>query len=371
MLSSANIFIMSVSLLLGGAAGFVMHRSDFCFAGVFRNFFMFRQTFMLRILLLLIVATMSFFELARLSGLLAYYPYPWSGSASLSHIIGAFIFGIGMVLAGGCVVGTLYKMGSGSMLSLLAFLGLLVGSVVYAEFHPFWKSLFRDAVLFPGQITLPQLLNISPSIMVLLIVLLFVAIYSGPLRALPWKRASVVDGYLQPWIAALSLALIGLLSYVFVGMPLGITTAYTKMGALFERLIFPEHVAGLGYLQVQSLDYVPPFAEVAIQGGAGPQFDAVAVIQYPVIAGIVFGAAFSSILLGEFKPRLNAPKRQVASVMAGGVVMGLACRMTPGCNIWHLLGGLPILSLQSLFYLVGLVPGAWVGSRILQRFVLR
>lgn len=370
MLSSANIFIMCVSLLLGGGAGFVMHRSDFCFAGIFRNFFMFRQTFMLRILLLLIVASMGLFELARLFGFLAYYPYPWSGSASLSHIIGAFLFGIGMVLAGGCVVGTLYKIGSGSLLSLLAFFGLLAGSVAYAEFHQVWKALSQNTVVFPGLVTLPQVLNVSPAVPVLVVVLAFAALYAGPWRALSWKRETVVEGYLQPWKTALILALAGLLSYVFVGMPLGITTGYTKMGAMIEQLFAPEHVASLTYLQAKSLNYVPPFADTAILGGAGPQFDGVAMIQYPIIAGIVLGSALSAMLLGEFKLRLNAPKRQVASVVVGGIVMGLACRMTPGCNVWHLLGGLPILSIQAIFYLIGLVPGTWVGSRILQRYVV-
>lgn len=371
MLSSANIFIMCVSLLLGGTAGFVMHRSDFCFAGIFRNFFMFRQTFMLRILLLLVVTSMGLFELARVFGFLAYYPYPWSGSASLSHIVGAFLFGVGMVLAGGCVVGTLYKMGSGSLLSLLAFFGLLAGSVVYAEFHHTWKALFENTVVFPGQVTLPQVLNVEPAIPVVIIVLVFILLSAGPWRSHSWTRDSSVDGYLQPWMAALLLALTGLLSYIFVGMPLGITTAYTKMGAMVEQLFAPVHVAGLPYFQAKSLSYIPPFAKAVIQGGAGPQFDAVAVIQYPVIAGIVLGSALSAVLLGEFKFRLNAPKRQVVSVVVGGVVMGLACRMTPGCNVWHLLGGLPILSIQAIFYLIGLVPGAWLGSLILQRYVVR
>lgn len=332
---------------------------------------MFRQTFMLRILLLMIVASMVFIELVRFSGFLAYYTSPLFGSASLTHIIGAFLFGIGMVLAGGCVVGTLYKMGAGSLLSLLAFFGLLAGSVIYAEFHTFWISLFENTIFFPGQATLPQVLNVSPSLLIILILLLVAVFYCGRLRTLSWERESLVDGYLQPWKAALALAMIGLLSSVFIGMPLGVTMAYTKLGAVIEQLVFPEHIASLVYLQAQPFSYLPPFAEVAIRGGAGPQFDAFTVIQYPIIAGIVLGSALSAILLGEFRPRLNAPRRQVVSVVTGGVVMGLACRMSSGCNVWYLMGGLPVLSLPSIFYLVGLMPGAWVGSRILQRFVVR
>ena len=53
-----------------------------------------------------------------------------------------------MVLAGGCVVGTLYKMGSGSVASAVAFVGLLAGSALYGEWHP--------AVERPGQDNAPQ-----------------------------------------------------------------------------------------------------------------------------------------------------------------------------------------------------------------------
>ena len=50
------------------------------------------------------------------------------------------LLGVGMVLAGGCVVGTLYKMGAGGIGSVAAFGGLLAGSALYAGVHPAWAS---------------------------------------------------------------------------------------------------------------------------------------------------------------------------------------------------------------------------------------
>ena len=44
-----------------------------------------------------------------------------------------------MVLAGGCVVSTLYKMAGGNLAHGLAFVGIIVGSLLYAEVHPFFK----------------------------------------------------------------------------------------------------------------------------------------------------------------------------------------------------------------------------------------
>ena len=87
------------------------------------------------------------------------------------------------------------------------------------------------------------------------------------------------------------------------------------------------------------------------------------------MAGIVLGSAASALLLGEWRVH-RAPARQLASALAGGVIMGFASRMAPTCNVWHLLGGLPILATSSFLFLAGLLPGAWIGGRLLTAFVI-
>jgi hypothetical protein len=44
--------------------------------------------------------------------------------------------------------------------------------------------------------------------------------------------------------------------------------------------------------------------------------------------------------------------------------------MASGCNVWHLLGGLPIMAIQSMLFLAGLIPGAWLGARLLERNII-
>jgi len=371
MLTIETLPIVVISLCIGLVGGFVMHRSDFCIAGMFRDLFLFRQIFMLRMLAVAVVISLCLFEIARLSGLLGSYPFPLIGSPSLANIAGSFLFGAGMVLAGGCVVGTLYKMGAGSLPALITFFGLVAGSVFYAEIHPFWKVFVHKTTVFQGNVTVSQLLGISPSVLVLITVIVALVYCYRHKDRLFWIRSSAAESYLQPWKAAVTLAVLGIVSYIFIGMPIGITTAYTKMGAITEALFVPEHVASLSYFKGVPLDYVPPFMEHSLRGGAGPGFDAISLIQFPLIFGIVMGAAFSAVRLGEFSLRWNIPVRQIFSAFLGGFIMGLACRMTPACNIWHLLGGLPVFALQSFLYLAGIIPGAWLGSRLLTRFVLR
>lgn len=363
--------ILLFGLILGISSGFVMHRSDFCIAGMFRDFFLFKSSSRINPMLLLVVSAMLLFESARQLGLLPVYPFPLIGSPSLANVFGGLLFGIGMVLAGGCVVGTLYKMGSGSILGVVTLAGLVCGSTLYAEIHPWWSGVVKGTTFFASTITIPQLLGIDPLALVVLAAAVASIFFYRIHRRNGWTRLTFAEGYLQPWKAALILSLISTLSYVVIGMPMGITTAYAKIGSYAESLVSADHVSSLAYFRSEPLNYRHPWTGIQLSGGPGPAFDGIAIIQFPVIAGIVFGSACSALLLKEFKMYVKVPLRQYLSAAVGGVIMGMASRMAPACNIWHLIGGLPIMALQSILFIVGMVPGAWLGALLLSRLVIR
>lgn len=362
------LLIIITSSVCGLAAGFLMHRSSFCVTGMFRDMFLFKDYYMIRMLILLIVVSMLLFEIGTTFGLLSANPFPLLGPPSLATILGGVLFGFGMVLAGGCVVGTLYKMGSGSVLSLVAFAGLLAGSTFYAEIHHLWSGLAKATTFTSGSVTLPQLLGTSTFVLTVPTALLL-AVYLFMVRD-KLSRPSAVDGYIQPWKVAVILGLIGGISYLLVGMPLGITTSYAKLGSSIEAVFAAQHVYSLPYFTGTPLNYVPPFTNTAITGGAGPKLDAVAAIQYPLVIFITLGATLSAVILKEFKIHYRLPIKQYATVLAGGFLLGLAARMVPGCNIWHLWGGVPILSMQSLIYGIALIPGTWLGSKFLAKYII-
>ena len=364
------LWLAAISLVLGLVAGVVLFRADYCMAGMFRDLFLFRQTFMLRTLLLLITVSMVLVEIARLLGLLRNYPFPFLGPPSLANLIGGALFGVGMVLAGGCVIGTLYKLGSGRRSSLLAGLGLILGSTLYAEIHPGWSRLVKATTL-SRSVTLPQLLGFGPTGPILLLSALAGLVLWHWGRRGKLVRPAVVAGDLQPWLAAFILAGLGVASWLLVGMPLGITTGYAKIGAFLEGAVWPQHVARLSFFQTSPLVYRPPLFSTTVVGGPGPYFDAIAAVQLPLIAGIILGAFLASVRLGEFAPAGPLPMRQAISALGGGVVMGLAARLVPACNVWHLFGGVPVLAMQSLLFLLGMLPGAWLGSKMLARWVLK
>ncbi len=360
--------IGATSLVLGLAAGFIMHRSDFCMAGMFRDLFLFRRTVMLKSFFLLVVTSMLFFEGARRIGLLS-VPFPLLYPPAATNAIGGLLFGIGMVLAGGCVVGTLYKMGSGSVLSLTAFAGLILGSGLYAEIHPVWAALAKQTTMFPGKVTVAQITGLDPLVPILIVAL------PGACLLFFWHsrgklvRQAFAAGYIQPFKAALVLSIIGLLSYVLVGMPLGVTSSFTKIAGFIESVLFKGHFEDLAFFKLVPLNYVHNLTGSVLRGGGGPAFDALAAIQFPLVFGIVAGSAISAALLREFRISYRLPIRQYLLAAGGGIAMGLASRMAPTCNVWHLMGGLPILAASSLLFLLGILPGAWLGGILLVKFL--
>lgn len=366
------LLVLTTSLLVGLTAGFFMHRSDFCLAGAFRDLFLFRDGRRLRALVLLVTVSAILFELARVATFLPYYPFPWFAPPSLVNVIGGCLFGIGMVLAGGCVVGVLYKLGGGSLLAGVALLGLLAGSALYAEIHPFWSQVAKALAWTEAGVTLAQLTGVAPGWWAAGMMIVGGGCCWRWWRQGLWRPpAQRAEGYLPLWLTALVLAILGLLSVLGTGMPMGVTTSYAKAAAFFEELLAPGHVAEVAYFATQPIRYTLPYGGPQLAGGAGPVLDVIALIQFPLIAGIVLGALISALLLGEFHPRWRMPWRQVLMVFSGGVIMAFGSRMTPGCNVWHLMGGVPLLTMQSLLFLAGLLPGAWLGGRLFLRLTSR
>ena len=109
-------------LLLGGfAIGFVLHRSRLCFSRVFREPFMTGEGEMTKamILALALGAPVGATLIAKgtIDPYLAIPSRFWLGS-----ILGGLIFGIGMVFAGGCASGSLWRVGEGHIKLVVAVL---------------------------------------------------------------------------------------------------------------------------------------------------------------------------------------------------------------------------------------------------------
>ena len=98
----------------GFALGFIMHRSRLCFARAFREPFMTAETEMTKAIIIALAVAMPLAALLFAAKVIDPYlgipPTFWIGS-----LAGGLVFGVGMVFAGGCASGSLWRMGEGHL----------------------------------------------------------------------------------------------------------------------------------------------------------------------------------------------------------------------------------------------------------------
>jgi uncharacterized protein len=127
----------AVIVLAGFAIGFIMHRSRLCFARAFREPFMTAEGDMTKAVILALAIGIPIaallFEKNIIDPYIAIPPAFWIGS-----LVGGVIFGIGMVFAGGCASGSLWRMGEGHFkLWVTIFFFSWSGSIASALFKKF------------------------------------------------------------------------------------------------------------------------------------------------------------------------------------------------------------------------------------------
>jgi uncharacterized membrane protein YedE/YeeE len=109
----------AILIIAGFGIGFVLHRSRFCFSRVFREPFMTGEGEMTKamILALALGAPVGAVLLAKgtIDPYLAVPTRFWIGS-----LIGGLTFGIGMIFAGGCASGSLWRVGEGHLKLVVA-----------------------------------------------------------------------------------------------------------------------------------------------------------------------------------------------------------------------------------------------------------
>src|SRR5215471_9476259 len=103
---------------IGLALGFVMQRSRFCFTAAFRDLFMFKSGRNMKgVIVGMAVATVGFglimTNLLPNPTLGAIAPEAHANPLGLHLVLGGILFGVGMVAAGGCTSGSLYRMAEG------------------------------------------------------------------------------------------------------------------------------------------------------------------------------------------------------------------------------------------------------------------
>lgn len=131
--------------VFGIAFGFTLQKARFCFTASMRDPYLTGGTSLTRAVLMAFAITTVGFTAIKYGYFRNGLPIPGMSYVvpiSLATLVGAFIFGIGMVIAGGCASGTLMRVGEGFYMQILSLTFFIIGSLWGAHDFGWWKYNF-------------------------------------------------------------------------------------------------------------------------------------------------------------------------------------------------------------------------------------
>ncbi len=325
-------------LLLGVALGFVFQRGRFCVTGAFRDVWLSGSTRWLTAFGLAIAVQAVLVHSLLGAGLIkAGVPQV----AWLAVIGGSFLFGIGIVLAGGCATGTYYRSGEGLIGSWIAlmFYALFASIMKYGALAPFTSAALANKSELT---TIHDSLGISPWFLVAVLVGVVAWALTRQRNArvatlAPTGRRTGLSALLfeRPWSPNATAVVVGVLAAI----------AYPLSNATGRN-------AGLGITTPSAniVDFVTTGNAERIDWGV------------LFVLGLIPGSYIAAKLAGEF--RLRAPDARTAvRAMTGGSIMGIGAAIAGGCTIGNSLVQTALFSYQGWVAFLFTFLGVGVAAR--------
>lgn len=145
-----------LAIPMGILFGVLLHRGGVANYNVIVNQFRFRDFTVLKIMFTAILVGGVGVLLLKSTGHAQYHIKP---ANMLGVVLGAAMFGVGMVLYGYCPGTGVVALATGSLHAMVGFLGMLVGGVLYAlSFR--WVEAHIQTVARLGKVRLPELTGI-------------------------------------------------------------------------------------------------------------------------------------------------------------------------------------------------------------------
>jgi uncharacterized protein len=349
--------------VVGALLGLALYHAAFGFTSAWRVFIADGRCAGLRAQMIMLAVGVALFFPALSAGTLFGNPVTGLVSpAGTSVVVGAFLFGIGMQLGGGCASGTLYIVGGGSTRMIVTLAAFVAGSVIATAHMPFWTALPH---LQP--ISLVKTLGLAPALLLNWAVFALIAVVTilvekrrhgrlvapvlRPAQASPWLHG--------PWplvAGAIALVVLNFATLALSGRPWGVTSAFALWGAKAAQLVG---------IDTASWTYWSTKANAAALA-APVSHDVTSVMDI----GIVLGAMLAAALAGRYAPQWRVPLRSLVAAVVGGLLLGYGARLAYGCNIGAYFSGIVSGSLHGWLWLVAAFAGNVIGTRLRPLFGL-
>jgi len=123
---------VGVLLLLGAGIGLVIQRVRFCFVRAFRDPFMTGEAVATRAVALSVMISFAGFMMIKWAGLrpeMTYVYHHWIGG-----LVGGVVFGVGMLLSGGCGSGSVWRAGEGQVKLIIAVIMFALSNSLFKHY---------------------------------------------------------------------------------------------------------------------------------------------------------------------------------------------------------------------------------------------
>ena len=354
----------SLLFLVGAAAGVALYHAAFGFTASWRTFITNGRGAGIRAQMLMLALTCAVFFPVLASGQL--FGQAVRGSVSpvgVSVLVGAFLFGVGMQLGGGCASGTLYSTGGGNTRMLVTLAAFIAGSVIGTAHMPWWTALPATKPL-----SLVTMLGAAAALAVSLAAFAALTITTVVIERRRHGRLADDESSREGWHRLLqgpwpllaggaALALVNIATLSISGRPWGVTSAFALWGAKVAM--------ALG-IDVAHWTYWTAPAQAASLN-ASVLTDVTSVMDF----GIVLGALAASSAAGRFAPAWRVPMRSLAAAIVGGLMLGYGARIAYGCNIGAYFSGIASGSVHGWVWLPAAFVGNVAGTRLRPLFGLR
>lgn len=267
----------------------------------------------------------------------------------LSHLVGGFCFGFGMVLASGCAARTLVRIGSGSVKAVVVFLvlGLVAYMTLYGVLGVFRvRVLERVAIHLTGDQGLPTLLSglgLAPAAAQLVPALTV----GGSLLGLVFLQRNPMD--IGQIVGGVVVGLIAVGGW-YVSGHLGFLAEDPE--TLQEAFIATQ--SG----KMESLSFVAPQAHLLDLLMLWSDNSRHLSFGVASVLGVVVGSLSYALACRCFRWEGFCSLEDTVNHLLGAALMGFGGVVAMGCTIGQGIVGLSTLALGSLFTLVAIVAGA-------------
>jgi uncharacterized membrane protein YedE/YeeE len=338
--------------LIGILFGWVVYRTNYCAMGSLSDIHNFGDWRRFRAWILAAATALVGATLLEAAGVvdLARSMYLAPTLNWLGHIAGGLLFGIGMVLAGGCPSRNLARAGGGDLRALMTL--IVLGLVAFMTIA---------GVLAPARAALEGATS--------------VAFARAPTQGLG-DLLSAYAGMERGWgkAVAAALAAAAALGYVLADAKFRNSPLHVLSGvAVGLTVVAGWALTGLAYDDMAtrptapiSLTYIRPLGDtlqwLALYTATPmPGFGVASVL------GALLGAFGAALTMGRFRLATFADTGDTLRNLAGAALMGVGGVMALGCTVGQAVTGVSTLALGSFLTFAAMVAGGFLGLRLLER----